>query len=255
MDLIHNAEKLAIKLSALVYHLTLELLLVVAQNVLSVLNVPKIKHVQTKNVSTLAPILADKMPSVESIITAPFVIAWMDILVIHLPNVILYHVRLTHISLWTLSHVVSLTVLAPVIQEDPYRDPCNPSPCGPYSQCRDFNGSPSCSCLSSYIGAPPNCKPECVINSECPSNQACINEKCRDPCPGSCGADANCFVMNHTPVCTCPDGYTGDPFTYCHPKPVSRKSFSIVIIWILLIHPLFDYLNINCQKLKFILEW
>ena len=124
-----------------------------------------------------------------------------------------------------LNHLSSpIVVLAPVIQEDPYRDPCNPSPCGPYSQCRDYNGSPSCSCLSSYIGAPPNCKPECVINSECPSNQACINEKCRDPCPGSCGADANCFVMNHTPVCTCPEGFTGDPFTYCHPKPVSRKN-------------------------------
>ena len=98
MDLIHNAEKLATKLSVLVYHLTLELLRVVAQNVLSVLNVPKIKLVQIKNVLTHAPILVDKMPSAESIIIAQFVIAWMDILVIHLPNVILYHVGLTHIS-------------------------------------------------------------------------------------------------------------------------------------------------------------
>lgn len=98
MDLIHNAEKLITKLSALVYHLISETLLVVVQNVLLVLNVPKIKHVQTKNVSTLAPILVDKMPSVESTIIAQFVIVWMDILVIHLPDVILFHVRLFHKS-------------------------------------------------------------------------------------------------------------------------------------------------------------
>nr|1OIG_A Chain A, Dumpy, isoform Y len=24
-------------------------------------------------------------------------------------------------------------------------------------------------------------RPECVLNSDCPSNQACVNQKCRDP--------------------------------------------------------------------------
>ncbi|XP_052871499.1 neurogenic locus notch homolog protein 1-like, partial [Anopheles cruzii] len=99
------------------------------------------------------------------------------------------------------------------------RNPCVPSPCGPRSQCRDINGSPSCSCLANYIGSPPNCRPECSINSECPSNQACMNEKCRDPCPGSCGINARCNVINHTPICTCEEGYTGDPFTSCRPMP------------------------------------
>ncbi|XP_033611631.1 stabilin-1 [Cryptotermes secundus] len=98
-------------------------------------------------------------------------------------------------------------------------DPCVPSPCGPNSQCRDIGGAPSCSCLANYMGVPPNCRPECSINSECPSNRACMREKCRDPCPGSCGAGAQCSVINHTPVCTCPEGYTGDPFTNCFPKP------------------------------------
>lgn len=79
---------------------------------------------------------------------------------------------------------------------------------------------PSCSCIDNYIGAPPNCRPECTINPECSSSLACIREKCRDPCPGSCGAGANCNVMNHVPVCTCPEGYTGDPFSYCTPKPL-----------------------------------
>ncbi|EAT34892.1 AAEL012905-PA [Aedes aegypti] len=103
------------------------------------------------------------------------------------------------------------------------RDPCVPSPCGPNSQCRNINGVPSCSCLVNYIGSPPNCRPECTINAECPSNQACMNEKCRDPCPGSCGVGARCNVINHTPICTCEAGYTGDPFTNCYPEPPPRE--------------------------------
>ncbi|KAJ8938421.1 hypothetical protein NQ318_004707, partial [Aromia moschata] len=105
----------------------------------------------------------------------------------------------------------------------PITNPCIPSPCGSNSQCRDVGGSPSCSCLPNYIGAPPNCRPECTINSECQSNLACIREKCVDPCPGSCGALALCSVINHTPVCTCPEGYTGDPFSYCQVKPPEVK--------------------------------
>lgn len=115
--------------------------------------------------------------------------------------------------------------IAPVLPPtyDVYRDPCNPSPCGLFSQCRDINGSPSCSCLSTYIGSPPNCRPECSINSECPSNKACIQEKCRDPCLGSCGFNAICTVINHTPACSCSERDTGDPFTNCYPKPPPRK--------------------------------
>lgn len=39
--------------------------------------------------------------------------------------------------------------------------------------------------------------------------------KCRDPCPGTCGQNAECHVVNHLPVCTCLYGYNGDPFKYC----------------------------------------
>lgn len=102
------------------------------------------------------------------------------------------------------------------------QNPCVPSPCGPNSECRDRNGIPSCSCLSLYIGSPPNCRPECSVNSECRSNQACINQKCKDPCIGSCGVAARCSTINHIPVCTCDEGYEGDPFSYCHIKPKPR---------------------------------
>ena len=36
-----------------------------------------------------------------------------------------------------------------------------------------------------------------------------------DPCPGSCGIEADCKVINHNPICTCPPGLTGDPFVKC----------------------------------------
>jgi hypothetical protein len=62
---IHNAEKSIIKASALVCHLTLEVHLVVAQNVLSVLNALTTKRAQIKNVLILAQTLAVKMPNVE----------------------------------------------------------------------------------------------------------------------------------------------------------------------------------------------
>lgn len=97
-------------------------------------------------------------------------------------------------------------------------NPCIPSPCGPNSECRNINGNPSCSCLAGYFGMPPNCKPECTINAECSSHLACIREKCQDPCPGSCGISAKCTVLNHIPICTCVEGFTGDPFTQCIPK-------------------------------------
>lgn len=116
-----------------------------------------------------------------------------------------------------------IRLAAPVPELSPTRNPCLPSPCGPNSECRDISGNPSCSCLANYIGVPPNCRPECSISSDCPSNLACIREKCLDPCPGSCGIGAQCSVINHIPICTCVEGFTGDPFTRCIPNPPTRK--------------------------------
>lgn len=94
-------------------------------------------------------------------------------------------------------------------------NPCLPSPCGPNSACRVVNLQAVCSCLPSYNGSPPNCKPECIVNSECPPTKACINQKCIDPCGGTCGINTKCRVINHSPICSCEEGYTGDPFTNC----------------------------------------
>jgi len=104
-------------------------------------------------------------------------------------------------------------------------NPCEPSPCGPNSQCRAVNGYAVCSCLANFVGSPPACRPECVVSSECPQNQACINQRCGDPCPGTCGTNARCQVVNHNPICSCPPGNTGDPFVRCVPE--QRKQTSI----------------------------
>lgn len=73
-----------------------------------------------------------------------------------------------------------------------------------------------CSCISGFIGAPPICRPECVISSDCLRREACTNQKCQDPCPGSCGRNTICNVVNHNPICSCRPGMTGDPFVNCY---------------------------------------
>lgn len=94
-------------------------------------------------------------------------------------------------------------------------DPCLPSPCGLYAECKNIRGSASCACQPNYIGSPPNCRPECTINSECPSDKACFNEKCQDPCLGACGLNSKCSVFNHIAQCSCLENYNGDPFVSC----------------------------------------
>lgn len=115
-----------------------------------------------------------------------------------------------------------LPVEPPPRLEEP-KDPCYPSPCGPNSACRAVGDAPSCSCLPQFTGSPPNCRPECVTNSECSHEKACINQKCVDPCPGLCGQNAQCRVISHTAMCLCVPGYTGDPFTFCSATPAQQE--------------------------------
>lgn len=90
--------------------------------------------------------------------------------------------------------------------------------------CREISGSASCTCLPDFYGNPyEGCRPECVINSDCTSNRACIRNRCQDPCPGTCGVNAICEVINHIPACSCQSKYIGDPFRYCEPMRETRK--------------------------------
>jgi hypothetical protein len=130
------------------------------------------------------------------------------------------------------NNLINLTFVAPVpnpvVEEGTLRpippNPCTPSPCGPSSQCQVVSGQAQCGCLPNMIGSAPNCRPECLVSSDCPSQSACINQKCVDPCPGTCATNANCRVINHSPICNCASGYTGDGFKDCRPMPVVGKT-------------------------------
>lgn len=142
--------------------------------------------------------------------TIQFVVVLLGLLVIRSSDVSLY------VSFKEFS-TTGKRLIWKILEEEPVevKNPCNPSPCGPNSQCREINGQPSCSCLPEFVGVPPNCKPECISNSECPNNLACISQKCKDPCPGICGQNAECRVISHTPNCVCLPGYVGNPFAIC----------------------------------------
>lgn len=114
-----------------------------------------------------------------------------------------------------------------VISEE-IQNPCEPSPCGANAICTQRNGAGACSCIEDYQGNPyEGCRPECVLSSDCPTDKACIRNKCKDPCPGVCGSNANCAVVNHVPTCTCITGYVGDPFSACRmppPPPITEAT-------------------------------
>ena len=108
-------------------------------------------------------------------------------------------------------------------------DPCNPSPCGEKAVCSNRNRAAACSCIADHFGDPYlACRPECTINADCPSNKACQSLHCVDPCPGLCGVNAQCRVINHIPTCTCTEGYVGDPFTSCSKAPLSKSDRQII---------------------------
>ena len=128
--------------------------------------------------------------------------------------------------------VCSILAPSPVIT-----DPCSPSPCGDYAECRVRDGAAACSCKLGYLGRPPYCRPECVANSECLTSLACVNQKCVDPCVGVCGVNAECHVIQHNPICKCPNLFRGDPNSICTPIPASKlEKYSTSFIRILTFH-------------------
>ena len=136
----------------------------------------------------------------------------------------IYHNSLHHLPIGFLSEKL-LTVFiffffsAVVTEPEQPTQSCFPSPCGPFSVCELEGPRVVCSCQKGYFGRPPNCHPECLVNGECPPNKACIRQTCLDPCQGTCGVNAVCNAINHQAICSCPPGYTGDPFETCSKIP------------------------------------
>lgn len=176
------------------------------------------------------------MPSVTSSITHRFAVASRVILAIrwllatHRLVCVTFIVsrRFSFISARRFWFLPFIRLVRNLVQETPIENPCIPSPCGLNSQCRAVDDHAVCSCVPDMIGAPPNCRPECILSSECGQEKSCINQKCKDPCPGVCGQHARCLVVNHNPICSCSVGYNGDPFVRCikeEPRK-SRESFA-----------------------------
>lgn len=148
---------------------------------------------------------------------------------------------------WTIYQIFAWKFL---VEHDPHEMPCTPSPCGLNSQCRELDNHAVCSCLPDMIGAPPNCRPECLVSSECPLDKSCINQKCRNPCENVCGLNSRCTVVNHNPICSCHLGFTGDPFVRCIKEEQRKKIFAFQFV------PLrfdqeFSSLSIDCQLFVF----
>ena len=100
-----------------------------------------------------------------------------------------------------------------LVVTDVAKDPCVPNPRGQYSYPpRNIGERCDCSCLPGMRGSPPNCQPECNFNQDCPTDKACNNQKCVDPCPGLCGINAYCRVRNHIPICVAKKGTQGIHF-------------------------------------------
>lgn len=117
------------------------------------------------------------------------------------------------------------TILPKIVYQHEALDPCVPSPCGANAICRECNGVGACLCMSDYFGDPYlGCRPECLQSSDCPFNKACVNMRCADPCLNACGANAECFVVNHSPMCHCVSGYTGNAMFSCHLIPDNGKN-------------------------------
>lgn len=140
------------------------------------------------------------------------------------PFILLFSSSLSLSSSGSFRFFTNAILADPPVKEKP--TPCNPSPCGANALCREQNGAGSCECVQDYTGNPyEGCRPECIINTECSHDRACIGNKCRDPCPGVCASNADCRAVNHLPVCTCLPGYSGDPFLQCNRIPPSSKTF------------------------------
>lgn len=101
--------------------------------------------------------------------------------------------------------------------------PCQPNPCGPNAECRlALDNQALCECAPGTSGDPTSAlgcnRLECTSDDECSLTEACIGNRCRNPCLGSCGVGANCRVDVHHPVCSCKEGLFGNPMVRCSPQ-------------------------------------
>lgn len=96
--------------------------------------------------------------------------------------------------------------------------PCKEmNPCGANTRCEVVSGVARCTCLPGFKGRPlDGCRHECDSDFDCPQHQACsASFRCEDPCATKCGENAECNVVNHRAICTCPK--VSDPRAHMPP--------------------------------------
>lgn len=116
---------------------------------------------------------------------------------------------------------------------NPCADSANP-PCAPNAICYVRDHATGCRCPDylpignplSYCERPRHPEapePECRLDSNCPSQLACLNEHCTNPCTAltPCSTTAKCSVLNSIPLrtmtCTCPEGWILNKEGECKP--------------------------------------
>ncbi|QQP34980.1 Putative LOC101893139, partial [Caligus rogercresseyi] len=119
--------------------------------------------------------------------------------------------------------------------QDKCIDPCVlDSPCAPNAICKTSQHRSSCVCPPPLIGnplvscaekepLPVEVEKECTVDSDCPSQLACLNERCENPCYSlsPCHSSSMCSVVDTTPfrtmVCTCREGWIPKDDRSCAP--------------------------------------
>ena len=94
---------------------------------------------------------------------------------------------------------------------------------------------------------PPSLFAGCASNNDCPDYTACENRKCINPCAEKdpCARNAYCKVIRHKPVCTCPDGYIGDPTTSCE-----LRKYNFICQWVTVVKRNYYSNNIKLNTKK-----
>lgn len=98
------------------------------------------------------------------------------------------------------------------------RDACSYNgPCGRGAICEVVAHVASCRCPPGTQGDPRRAcvSAVCQYNDDCNDNQICdrLNRVCQPACSDtSCAPGAICTAKLHQPICSCPPGYSGDPY-------------------------------------------
>lgn len=101
-------------------------------------------------------------------------------------------------------------------------DLCRSAACGRNAECTAENHQFKCACAPGYRGDPfdekQGCrKVECEHSHECTNDKLCDQNMCKIAClvRNPCGKNALCSAEQHTQVCYCQPGFTGDPYNGC----------------------------------------